>query len=274
MAGSIDERVRFTRPPHLGGLELVAVSYRSRVFPRHVHDEYVIGTMTEGAERLSIRGGEHVAAKGDLILIEPGEPHSNRSAGSGRFGYVVMYVPVPLMAQAVRDLGEGEGAPLPSFGKPVARMKGLDRRLLDAHRRLSAPSNRLEQESLFLLFLAGLLSQPGLGGKSKDGAAEQHRIRRARAYLDERYREPASLQALARVAGLSPFHFLRNFRAQVGLPPSAYQTHRRVAEAKRLLRGGCSIAEAAVELGFVDQSHLSRHFQRIVGTTPGRYLQQ
>lgn len=273
MAGSFVEQVRFTRPERLGGLELVATSYRERVFPRHVHDEYVIGTMTEGAERLAIRGGEHVAAKGDLILIEPGEPHSNRSAGTGRFGYVVMYVPVPLMAQAVCDLGGEEGAELPSFREPVARRRGLDRRLLDAHRRLSEPSSGLEQESVLLLFLAGLLSEPGVRGGAR-GAAEQRRISRARDYLDERYREPVSLRELAQVAGLSAFHFLRSFKAQVGLPPSAYQTHRRVAEAKRLLKEGCGIAEAAAELGFADQSHLSRHFQRIVGTTPGKYLQQ
>ncbi len=74
------------------------------------------------------------------------------------------------------------------------------------------------------------------------------------------------------MAGLSPFHFLRSFREQVGLPPAAYQTHRRVAAAKRLVRNGCSIADSAAEAGFADQSHLSRHFQRIVGTTPGKYL--
>jgi AraC-like DNA-binding protein/mannose-6-phosphate isomerase-like protein (cupin superfamily) len=269
---SAKEKVQFTRPLHLSGLELVSVSYLGRSFPRHVHDEYVIGTMTEGAERLSIRGQEYVAAEGDLILIEPGEPHSNRSAGTGSFGYVVMYVPVPLMARAVRDF-DGKAGPLPSFREPVARMKGLGPRLLDTHRRLSGPSERLEQESAFLLFLSELLREPLLGGEVRL-AAEQCRIRLAREYLDDRYKESISLHQLSGVAGVSPFHFLRSFREQVGLPPAAYQTHRRVAAAKHLLGHGCSIAEAAAEVGFADQSHLTRHFQRIVGTTPGRYAQQ
>jgi AraC-like DNA-binding protein len=271
MSSRTVEQVRFCRPQYLSGLELVATSYEGRSFPKHIHDEYVIGTMTEGAERLSIRGQEHVAGEGDLILIEPGEPHSNCSAGTGRFGYVVMYVPVPLMAQAMADLGAPDTPRLPKFREPVARLDGLDRLLLQAHRLLSSPSSRLEQESALLHFISKL-RQPLVGGA--DRLAEQHKIKRAREYLDHRYRESVSLQKLAQVAGLSPFHFLRSFREQVGLPPAAYQTHRRIAEAKHLLRSRCSIAEAAAELGFADQSHLSRHFQRIVGTTPGRYLQQ
>jgi len=269
---SVQEHVRFTRPRYVDGLELVAVSYEGRVFPKHVHDEYVIGTMTEGAERLSIRGEHRVARRGDLILIEPGEPHSNRSAGPGRFGYVVMYVPVPLMAQGMRDLGGPDEAPLPSFRDPIARIDGLARLLLEAHRLLSGPSDRLEQESAFLLFLSKLRASSVGGGVRLSG--EQQKIKRAREYLEHHYTESVSLHQLANVAGLSPFHFLRSFKEQVGLPPAAYQIHRRIAAAKHLLRERCGIAEAAAELGFVDQSHLSRHFQRIVGTTPGNYHQQ
>jgi AraC-like DNA-binding protein/mannose-6-phosphate isomerase-like protein (cupin superfamily) len=272
MSAGPQEQVRFCRPQHLSGLELVATSYGERAFPRHIHDEYVIGTMTEGAERLTIRGQEHVAAEGDLILIEPGEPHSNRSAGSGRFGYVVMYVPVPLMAQAMRDLSSPDPVHLPRFREPVAQMKGLDRLLLKTHRRLSGPCGRLEQESAFLHFVSRL--RDPLLGQTCRTTVEQHKIRRAREYLDDRYRESVSLHELADIAGLSPFHFLRTFREQVGLPPAAYQTHRRIAQAKHLLRSRCSIAEVAADLGFADQSHLSRHFQRIVGTTPGKYIQQ
>ena len=272
MRKSAQDHVRFNRPRYVDGLELVAVSYAGRVFPKHVHDEYVIGTMTEGAERLSIRGEDRVARQGDLILIEPGEPHSNRSAGTGRFGYVVMYVPVPLMAQGMRDLGGSEVAPLPSFRDPIARISGLAGLLLGAHRLLSRPSDRLEQESAFLLFLSKLRASSA--GREVRLSGEQQKIKRAREYLEERYTESVSLHELADVAGLSPFHFLRSFKEQVGLPPAAYQIHRRIAAAKNLLRGRCTIAEAATELGFVDQSHLSRHFQRIVGTTPGNYLQQ
>jgi AraC-like DNA-binding protein len=83
-----------------------------------------------------------------------------------------------------------------------------------------------------------------------------------------------SLGDLAAHVGLSPYHLLRSFRAQVGITPGAYQIQLRVLEARRRLREGAGIAATATELGFADQSHLTRHFQRIMGTSPGRYLQQ
>jgi AraC-like DNA-binding protein len=45
----------------------------------------------------------------------------------------------------------------------------------------------------------------------------------------------------------------------------------RVRRAKALLRAGRTPAEAAAEAGFSDQSHLTRHFKRLLGFTPGRY---
>jgi transcriptional regulator GlxA family with amidase domain len=55
-------------------------------------------------------------------------------------------------------------------------------------------------------------------------------------------------------------------------PPRQRQTQVRVRRAKSLLRAGLPIALVAAEAGFYDQAHLTRHFKRIVGLTPGRYV--
>jgi AraC-like DNA-binding protein len=52
------------------------------------------------------------------------------------------------------------------------------------------------------------------------------------------------------------------------MPPHAFQTQLRVARARKLLREGASPASAALEVGFTDQSHLNRHFKRVLGITP------
>lgn len=82
-----------------------------------------------------------------------------------------------------------------------------------------------------------------------------------------------TLAELARLAGLSAFHLCRVFRQSVGMPPHAYQTQLRVRQAKALLRAGQPIVSAAIAAGFYDQAHLTRHFKRIVGVPPGRYLE-
>ena len=101
---------------------------------------------------------------------------------------------------------------------------------------------------------------------------ERESVRRAREYIEQRYADNILLDDLARAVNQSPFHLLRVFRAEVGLPPHAYLTQVRVRHAKRLLASGLSIAEAAALTGFSDQSHLTRHFKRLIGMTPGQFI--
>jgi AraC-like DNA-binding protein len=79
------------------------------------------------------------------------------------------------------------------------------------------------------------------------------------------------LETVARATGLSRFQVVRSFKRRYGLPPQTYQLHLKIARAQKLLRRGYSPGEVAAACGFVDQSHLGRHFKRMVGLTPGEY---
>ena len=78
-----------------------------------------------------------------------------------------------------------------------------------------------------------------------------------------------TLDDLARALGLTRYFVLRAFRQATGIPVSAYLTQIRVERAKQLLQADLPIATAAQRVGFADQSHLTRHFGRLVGVTPG-----
>jgi AraC-like DNA-binding protein len=107
---------------------------------------------------------------------------------------------------------------------------------------------------------------------TRDARSDPSRpVRRALAFIRERLEESISLEELATHVGLDKFHLCRAFRAQVGLPPHAYLTHLRVARAKDLLHRGVRPSELAPLVGFYDQAQLTRHFRRLVGTTPARY---
>jgi AraC family transcriptional regulator len=82
-----------------------------------------------------------------------------------------------------------------------------------------------------------------------------------------------TLERMAAVAHLSPYHFARQFRAATGLAPYQYVIARRVQRAQQLLRadGELGLAEVAFRAGFSDQSHFSSHFKRIVGVTPRQF---
>ena len=79
------------------------------------------------------------------------------------------------------------------------------------------------------------------------------------------------LEELAAAVNLSPFHFARVFRRATGLPPHAWLQQRRLEQARALLRDGCAPLRVALQLGFADQSHMTRHFKRTYGLSPGRW---
>ena len=96
-------------------------------------------------------------------------------------------------------------------------------------------------------------------------------VRRAMEYLRERLGDSITLADLAAYADLDKFHLCRAFRAQIGMPPHTYLTHLRIARAKQLLRDGVRASDVAPLVGFYDQAQFTRHFRRLVGTTPARY---
>ena len=96
-------------------------------------------------------------------------------------------------------------------------------------------------------------------------------ILRVVAYLHAHARGHAPLDELARIAGMSRFHFCRVFRGIVGTSPGEYARRLRLERAKPLLASGESATRIAHSLGFADQSHCTRAFKAFAGISPGHY---
>jgi AraC family transcriptional regulator len=117
------------------------------------------------------------------------------------------------------------------------------------------------------------LVAPARAGLPADGALPKRKLRAVIEYIHEHLDAELSLDHLAAVAHLSPYHFARRFKNSTGLPPHQYVIARRVERAKELLRqrNPLPLAEVATEVGFSDQSHFTRHFKRLVGVTPRHF---
>lgn len=100
----------------------------------------------------------------------------------------------------------------------------------------------------------------------------QSRLQQTVDLLNDEWLREWSLAELAALAGLSESHFCRSFKAQFGQAPHAYLNSIRVERSRLALNMGVGPGRAAVEAGFYDQSHLSRHFSRVYGVTPGAYF--
>lgn len=97
-------------------------------------------------------------------------------------------------------------------------------------------------------------------------------LRRARDLMDRDFAEPLDLALLARTAGLSKYHFLRCFRAEYGITPAQYLSHRRIERAQDLLRAtNLTVTEVCHLVGFTSLGSFSSRFTELVGTAPSAY---
>jgi AraC family transcriptional regulator len=106
-----------------------------------------------------------------------------------------------------------------------------------------------------------------------EGVPSRRKLRTVIEYITENLEGAPRVDQMAAVARLSPSHFARQFKAATGLPPHQYVIARRVERAQQLLKSDdeVALAEVAVRVGFVDQSHFCFHFKRIVGVTPRQF---
>jgi AraC-like DNA-binding protein len=254
-------------------LELLRATLSEFTFRPHAHEEFFIALTEEGLATPTYRGDTHVIGPGDLIVLNPEEAHAGGPPADVSWTYRALY-PSPDLMQAIVAEFPGSRRTTPRFGGDVVRDREVAARLRRFHRLSERPeSSGLELQADLAESLVLLVARHGRPPRTlRPPGHEPRAVGLTRAYLDEHVDENVTLDALANLAGLSAFHLCRVFRQAVGMTPHAYQTQVRVRRAKSLLRAGQPITSVAVDAGFYDQAHLNRHFKRIVGVTPGRYV--
>lgn len=261
--------VRFARPPHARGLELVHYPNLTRGW-RGIPEAYTWFTLIdrlEGDVEVISRGTRAACAPGTVTIGEPGEPYvlRPRSAMRGEFRVVRVYNDV---YAAVRD---EIGAP--AGGSPFPRAPQQDPAVARAFDRLYCAADgggALQTQERLFAFLAALVRRGRRAPtvpRSRDGRA----VCRARDLLHARCETLLSLDDLAGAAGTDKYALLRAFSREIGITPHAYQVQLRIARACRLIAQGRPLADVAAAVGYSEQSALHRPFTRLVGVTPGAY---
>ena len=264
------EAVKFWRAPHLHNLELMQATYFDQVFARHAHDNFAIGVVEAGIGAFTYQGATQVAPAGSIFVINPGVVHTG-GGFQGWCTYRVLY-PEPALLQRVASEAADKRRDMPFFLTAIIRDERLSRLILELHRSLESVSTALEQESRLLWALAQMVARHSDAGVVTARVGREHKaVRQVQEYLEAHYAEQVSLDQLVELTGLSAFHLTRVFGQVTGLPPHAWQTQLRVWRAKELLAQGHAIAQVALSTGFAHQSHLNKHFKRLVGVTPGQY---
>jgi len=140
-----------------------------------------------------------------------------------------------------------------------------------------AALDRMYGEGLSTALAAHLLREYGaavLEPKRQYGGLPRAKLVRAVEYIQDQLDTDLTVSGIAQAVGMSRYYFTRLFKESTGQSPHQYVVEARVRRAKELLTTGkFTISEAAHHVGFVDQSHLTRHFKRVFGLPPKRLLE-
>ena len=266
------EYIGYRRSAALPGFEVIDAYHSSREW-RAVGDAYAVTVPLTWRGQAVYRGLKHVVRPGVAFCNHPDELFvANPEAGhAGSFNVLVIHpgrLDEWLFEQRARTVSpEFAAITKPMSGGLMAKFRRLFAAFEPGTSAMELQSNALElSESMIRELIAD-----GSNEKLKDGPAIRGTARMRECLNEEGLN--IDLETLASRAGLSRFQALRAFKRRYGLPPHAYQLCLRVSRVRRLLLAGAPPADVAVQCGFVDQSHMNRHFKRLVGVTPMQYAQ-
>jgi AraC-like DNA-binding protein len=234
--------------------------FTDHAYPAHAHDTWTLLVVDQGVIRYDLHRHEHGALPSAVTLLPPHVAHTGRAGTAHGFRKRVLYLDADVL-----DVGLTGAA----VAAPTLRDAPLRTRIDQLHRSLDRPGSALETESR--LALVGDRIRLHLGAERPAEPAPHRLAGDLRDLLDERLAGGLTLRAASEILHAHPAHLVRSFTAAFGLPPHRYLTGRRVEAARRRLLDGEPIASVAPAVGFHDQAHLTRHFTRLVGTTPRRF---
>ena len=243
----------------LAGVETVAIS-STRSFPKHAHDQFGFGIMRDGGHVSWSECGQVEAGPGDVIAVSPNEIHDGAPIGDRRAWEMVFVAPETVERLVGRRAAKRE------IGFAAQRASHLRAELEHALRYLRNGDADAAEQSLTALLSNALLNSNEIGDRRPSAVTARVLDR-----IHDEPDKPPSLDDVAKLMGMHRTGALRRFRREVGATPHEYAMQLRVRIARRALASGSTPVEVAYNLGFADQSHLTRAFSRQFGLPPGRY---
>lgn len=253
--------------PSRPGLERIEAFFAGHAYDPHRHATYAIGCTLGGVQSFDYRGARADSLPGNVLVLHPDEVHDGRAGAETGFHYRMMYIEPRL----VRDALGSRARSLPFVRAAVLADDRLMAALRSALDELDRRLEPLESDQSVLAIAEALLAlDPSARGRPLSTACAIA-VERTRQFLEENVERVVASEELEALTGLDRYALARHFRARLGTSPYRYLTMRRLDRARRWIREGQSLADAAAASGFADQSHMTRQFKRAFGLSPGRW---
>lgn len=256
----------------LSGIETMRAHFEGHAYDPHWHDSYLVGVTEQGVQQFNCRRQKHVSTPGKVFMLEPGDLHDGDAPHEEGFTYRTLYLDPQWLDRELRSLFEHTPASTQlSFAATLADDARLATATANAFQTLHDEEIRIVRQTALDTLLSSLTCHLRWRSLITPDPRLPLIAQRARDYLHSHMSQDIGLDDLARETCVDRFRLTRAFKAAFGIAPHAYLIQLRLAKARQLLARGEWPASVAATLGFADQSHLGRWFQRAYRMTPADY---
>ena len=253
---------QFHRHPQLPWAELRVSQHSPHAYRLHMHAEYSLGLVDHGQATFTHADGPHPLQAGSVVLIEPHVWHACNPTAVTQWSYRMLYLQADWLHEVLGMQGLRFAQRTLNDASVAQRLHLLCEALTQATTTAATWTDQL-RALLHDTSLVQPLAQPL--------ATHDHTVQSALAQWHQHPETAPHIHAMAQAQGMSTSRFIRHFKAATGVTPGTYRLNIRLNGARRLLAQGAALADAALAMGFADQSHLQRAFKAHHAATPGCY---
>lgn len=244
------------------GITALSASITDFTYKKHFHKEYAIGVTLRGIQHYNLDGSLQLSYENGVMLFNPEQAHDGMAHDETGLDYVMLYIDPQLLLEATQKKD------IIRFSNPIVYDYRIQEKILSlSHAILSEKDEALCNE--LFLSLTDSLIQTNL---STDNKKDDILIRKAKDILHANLETVLKLEEICKELDLSKFQFIRLFKAHTGISPYQYFLNCKVERAKQLIEKNRDIYTAVAECGFVDLTHLNKHFKSVYGTTAFEYM--
>jgi AraC family transcriptional regulator len=272
-----DSPVVSKRGARWDGLRLVHYRMKAGYMPEHNSPEHLITLSLSEKCNGEIRTAAGLRAgaenRGSVCVIPSGQSYSAELNGESEL--LAIFLDPKLVIKAARDSSSGNRVEIVEACTSSDNVINSVGMALFAELRSENVGGRLYAQSLGTILAVHMLRHYSAQGEIHPqtvGGLTGRRLTQVIDFIRDNYSSDLSLEELASVAGMSTFHFAREFKRSTGITPHQYLLNFRIDRAKEMLSDGkLSLSDVGLQSGFSHQSHFTRLFRRLTGTTPLNY---
>lgn len=244
------------------GITALSASMTDFTYKKHSHKEYAIGVTLRGIQQYTLDGSLQLSYQNGVMLFNPEQAHDGMAHDETGLDYVMLYIEPKLLLEVAQKKDAVR------FSTPIVYDYHLEQRILCLSNAILSEKNEALCTEL-LISLTDSLTQSNL---SADYKKDNALIRKAKDILNTNLKNVLKLDEICKELDLSKFQFIRLFKSHTGISPYQYFLNCKIERAKQLIEKNRDVYSAVAECGFVDLSHLNKHFKSIYGTTAYEYM--